>query len=35
VGLEELLKRRVDVLTYHSVHPLLKDRILGEQEAIP
>jgi predicted nucleotidyltransferase len=35
VELEELLKRRVDVLTYDSLHPLLKDRILGEQRAIP
>jgi predicted nucleotidyltransferase len=34
VELEELLKRRVDVLTYDSLHPLLKDRILGEQRAI-
>jgi predicted nucleotidyltransferase len=34
VELEELLKRRVDVLTYDSLHPLLKDRTLGEQRAI-
>jgi predicted nucleotidyltransferase len=34
VELEELLKRRVDVLTYDSLHPLLKDRILEEQRAI-
>ncbi len=32
--LEELLKRDVDVLTYNSLHPLLKDRILREQEVI-
>ncbi len=32
--LEELLKREVDVLTYNSLHPLLKDRILREQEVI-
>ena len=32
--LEELLKRNVDVLTYKSLHPLLKDRILSEQKAI-
>jgi predicted nucleotidyltransferase len=32
--LEELLKRDVDVLTYNSLHPLLKDRILHEQEVI-
>jgi len=32
--LQELLRRRVDVLTYKSLHPLLKDRILSEQEVI-
>ncbi len=32
--LEELLKRKVDVLTYNSLHPLLKNRILREQEVI-
>lgn len=32
--LQELLKRRVDVVTYKSLHPLLKERILNEQEAI-
>jgi len=32
--LEEMLKRKVDVLTYSSLHPLLKDRILREQEVI-
>lgn len=32
--LEELLKKRVDVVTYKSLHPLLKDRILSEQEVI-
>lgn len=32
--LEEILKRKVDVLTYNSLHPLLKDRILREQEVI-
>jgi len=34
VELEELLKIKVDVLTYDSLHPLLKDRILNEQEVI-
>ena len=34
VELEELLKMKVDVLTYNSLHPLLKDRILNEQEVI-
>ena len=32
--LEEILKRKVDVLTYNSLHPLLKDIILREQEVI-
>lgn len=34
IELEELLGRRVDVLTYNSLHPLLRDKILSEQEAI-
>jgi len=34
VELEELLKTKVDVLTYNSMHPLLKDRILSEQKVI-
>ncbi len=32
--LQELLGRKVDVLTYNSLHPLLKDKILQEQEVI-
>lgn len=32
--LQELLGRRVDVLTYRSLHPLLKEKILSEQEVI-
>lgn len=32
--LEELLGRKVDVLTYKSVNPLLKKRILDEQKVI-
>ena len=32
--LEEILKRKVDVLTYNSLHPPLKDIILREQEVI-
>jgi hypothetical protein len=32
--LQELLGREVDVITYKSIHPLLKERILGEQEVI-
>ena len=34
IELEETLKRKVDVLTYNSLHPLLKDKILKEQKAI-
>jgi len=34
IELEEALKRKVDVLTYNSLHPLLKDRILREQKVI-
>jgi len=34
IALEELLQTRVDVLTYNSLHPLLKDKILSEQKAI-
>ena len=29
--LERALRRRVDLLTYNSIHPLLKERILGEE----
>ncbi len=32
--LEERLGRKVDVLTYNGIHPLLKDRILNEQKII-
>ncbi|MFW9878732.1 MAG: nucleotidyltransferase family protein [Candidatus Thorarchaeota archaeon] len=32
--LEEKLKLKVDVLTYNSIHPLLKDQILAEQVEI-
>lgn len=34
IELEELLGRKVDVLTYNSLHPLLKDKILNEQKVI-
>ena len=34
IELEGLLGRKVDVLTYDSLHPLLKDRILSEQEPV-
>ncbi|MEM2882792.1 MAG: nucleotidyltransferase family protein, partial [Candidatus Bathyarchaeia archaeon] len=34
MDLEEALGRKVDVLTYNSLHPLLRDRILEEQRAI-
>ncbi|MBN1455464.1 MAG: nucleotidyltransferase family protein [Methanomicrobia archaeon] len=31
LDLQDTVKRQVDVLTYNSLHPLLKDRILREQ----
>ena len=34
IELEEILKKNVDVLTYDSLHHLLRDRILHEQEAV-
>jgi predicted nucleotidyltransferase len=34
VELEEVLNKEVDVLTYDSLHPLLRERILSEQERI-
>ena len=34
IELEELFGRNVDIVTYKSIHPLLKDRILAEQKAI-
>ena len=32
--LEDAVERRVDLLTYKSLHPLLKERILAEQVPI-
>ena len=34
IELEEILQRKVDIMTYNSLHPLLKDRILQEQKVI-
>lgn len=34
LDLQEIVRRKVDVLTYKSLHPLLKERILREQEVI-
>ncbi len=34
LDLQESLRRKVDVLTYKSLHPLLKERILSEQKVI-
>ncbi len=34
LDLEDFLHRKVDVLTYKSLHPLLIDKILEEQEVI-
>ena len=32
--LENILQRKVDIITYNSLHPLLKDQILQEQVVI-
>ncbi len=34
IELEDRLGKKFDVITYNSLHPLLKDRILGEQKPI-
>ncbi|OIO72520.1 MAG: hypothetical protein AUJ85_10125 [Elusimicrobia bacterium CG1_02_37_114] len=34
LDLEEMLGKKVDVLTYNSLNPLLKNRILSEEKAI-
>jgi len=34
LDLEDTIKRRFDVVTYKSISPLLKDRIMAEQVAI-
>lgn len=34
LDLEDILQRKVDVLTYDSLHPLLKNRIMDEQQAV-
>jgi len=34
IELEEILEKKVDVLTYDSLRHLLKDKILQEQEAV-
>lgn len=34
LDLEGVLKKKVDVLTYRSIHPLLRDIILKEQKVI-
>ncbi len=34
IELEAILGRKVDVLTYKSLHPLLRERILQEQQVI-
>ena len=31
LDLEEILKRKVDIVEYSTIHPLIKDRILKEQ----
>lgn len=34
LDIEEVLKRKVDLVTYNSLHPLLRDIILNEQKLI-
>ena len=34
IELESKLGKKVDILTYKSIHPLLKDKILKEEERI-
>ncbi|MBK5113870.1 MAG: nucleotidyltransferase family protein [Candidatus Heimdallarchaeota archaeon] len=34
LALEELLQCKVDVLTYNSIHPLIRDTILSEEVVI-
>jgi len=34
LALEEVLQSKVDVLTYNSIHPLIKDLILSEEVVI-
>jgi len=34
LDLEKILRKKVDLLTYNSIHPLLKNIILGEQKII-
>lgn len=34
IELEETLKKKVDILTYKSIHPLLRRRILNEEVPI-
>ena len=34
IELEEVLKRKVDILTFNSLHPLLEKQILSEQVEI-
>lgn len=34
IDLQEALRREVDVVTYNSLHPRIKDTILSEQETL-
>jgi len=34
LDLEELVGKKVDVITYKSIHPLLREKILSKQERI-
>ena len=34
LGLEDILGRKVDVVTYDSINPLIKDRVMREKKDI-
>lgn len=34
MDLEEKLKKEVDLVTYRSIHPMLKDQIIKEQKIL-
>jgi hypothetical protein len=34
IELEQILGKKIDILTYKSLHPLLRDKILKEQEVL-
>jgi len=34
LDLEDALEKKVDIITYNSIHPLLKERILKDQQVL-